>query len=312
MRSWHNFFVNIYVNYLPVHFSIMKNYILFSLLIFGLLFTSEDASAQLKLPQASPEAFVKQTIGLTEISVSYHAPSVKGRKVFGGLVPYGKLWRAGANEATLIHFEDELFLNNERVPAGTYSFFLLPENDSLWHVVLNKDTTLWGLEGYSELNDVAYLEVKPQKAPFQETMQFNFSDIGTNTGKLNLEWENKIITLNIETEIEKKALANIQDALAKADPDDWYIWAQSAEYMLPRREHHKKALEWINKSIAIKENFFNSWIKAKLYALNKEYEMATKLTAQAMKLGTTEPDSYKTYAKEIESAYNSWKKIRTN
>ncbi|MFD2516068.1 DUF2911 domain-containing protein [Pontibacter locisalis] len=290
----------------------MKHYISVFLFLLVFYFSATQAHAQLKLPQASPEAFVKQTIGLTDISVSYHAPGVKGRKVFGGLVPYGKLWRAGANEATLIHFEDELFLNNERVPAGTYSFFLLPENDSLWHVVLNKDTTLWGLEGYSELNDVAYLEVKPQKAPFQETMQFNFSDIGTNTGKLNLEWENNIITLNIETEIEKKALSNIQAALAKAEPDDWYIWAQSAEYMLPRREHHQKALEWINKSIAIKENFFNSWIKAKLYALNKEYEMAAKLSAQAIKLGSVEPESYNTYAKEIESAYNSWKKIKRN
>ncbi|WP_439882831.1 DUF2911 domain-containing protein [Pontibacter sp. MBLB2868] len=290
----------------------MRNIFALILLFAALLLTSEQANAQLKLPQASPEAFVKQTIGLTDISVSYHAPSVKGRKVFGGLVPYGKLWRAGANEATLIHFEDELFLNNERVPAGTYSFFLLPKSDSLWHIVLNKDTTLWGLEGYSELNDVAYLEVNPKKHPFQETMQFNFSDIGTNTGKLNLVWENKIVTINIETEIEKKALANIQAALAKADPEDWYIWAQSAEYMLPRREHHQKALEWINKSIAIKENFFNSWIKAKLYALNKEYEMATNLTAKAIKLGSAEPDSYKTYAKEIESAYSSWKKIKTN
>ncbi|MBC5991812.1 DUF2911 domain-containing protein [Pontibacter cellulosilyticus] len=271
---------------------------------------SFTAEAQLKLPQASPEALVKQTIGLTDISVRYHAPSVKGRKVFGSLVPFGTMWRAGANEATLISFTDELFLNNERVPAGTYSFFLLPKADSTWNIILNRDTTLWGLDGYNELNDVAYLEVKPLKSDFQETMQFQFSDIGTNTGKLNLKWENVTVTLNIETEVEKKALANIQNALAKAEPDDWYIWAQSAEFMLPRREHHQKALEWINKSISIKDNFFNNWIKAKLYALNKEYEMATDLTAKAIKLGSDEPESYKTYAKEIESAFNSWKKIK--
>ncbi|GAB3201013.1 tetratricopeptide (TPR) repeat protein [Pontibacter aydingkolensis] len=274
------------------------------------VFVSHSAHAQLKLPQASPEAFVKQTIGLTDISVSYHAPSVKGRQIFGSLVPFGTMWRAGANEATLITFTDELFLNNERVPAGTYSFFLLPKADSTWNIILNRDTTLWGLEGYNELEDVAYLEVKPVKAPFQETMQFQFSDIGTNTGKLNLRWENVTVTLNIETEVEKKALANINQALANAEPDDWYIWAQSAEFMLPRREQHQKALEWINKSIAIKENFFNNWIKAKLYAQNKEYEMAANLTAKAIQLGSAEPDSYKTYAREIESAYDIWKKRR--
>ena len=288
----------------------MTSFLKYSIVALLFFIVAFSAEAQLKLPQASPEAYVKQTIGLTEISVSYHAPSVRGRKVFGALVPYGTMWRAGANEATLISFSDEVFLNNERVPAGTYSFFLLPKSDSTWNVILNRDTTLWGLEGYSELNDVAYLDVKPAKSPFQETMQFQFSDISSNKGKLNLSWENITVTLNIETEVEKKALANINEALAKAEPDDWYIWAQCAEFMLPRREHHQKALEWINKSIAIKDNFFNNWIKAKLYALNKEYEMATSLTAKAIKLGTEEPESYKTYAKEIESAFNSWKKIK--
>ncbi|GAA4427733.1 DUF2911 domain-containing protein [Pontibacter saemangeumensis] len=253
---------------------------------------------------------VKQTIGLTDVTVNYHAPSVKERKIFGDLVPYGSLWRAGANEATLITFTDELFLNHERVPAGTYSFFIFPQSDSLWQVVLNKDTGLWGLEGYNELDDVAYLEVEPVKNEFNETMQFSFSDISANKGKLNLVWENMKVSLDIETEVEKKALANINDALAKAAPDDWYVWAQSAEYMLSRKEHHQKALEWINKSISIKDNFFNNWIKAKLYATNNEYQMASNLTAKAIKLGSSEPESYKEYASQIETAYNDWKKRR--
>jgi len=284
----------------------MKKYL--SCLFLLLSVATYTASAQVVLPQASPSSMVKQTIGLTDITVDYHAPSAKGRKVFGGLVPYGSLWRAGANEATLITFTDELFLNHERVPAGTYSFFIFPHSDSLWQVVLNRDTGLWGLEGYNELDDVAYLEVKPKKSAFQETMQFSFSDISANKGKLNLAWENMKVTLDIETEVEKKALANINEALSKASPDDWYIWAQCAEYMLPRKEHHQKALEWINKSIAIKDTFFNNWIKAKLYAYNNEFQVASTLTAKAMKLGTSEPDSYKEYASQIETAYNDWKK----
>ncbi|ARS34848.1 DUF2911 domain-containing protein [Pontibacter actiniarum] len=286
----------------------MKKHLLSLLILIAVTLAGNRAQAQVQLPQASPAAMVKQTIGLTDVTVNYHAPSAKGRKVFGGLVPLKQLWRAGANEATLITFEDELFLNNERVPAGTYSFFILPQSDSLWHVVLNKDTTLWGLEGYNELDDVAYLEIKPTKTAFTETMLFSFSDISTNKAKLNLAWENTKITLNIETDVEKKALANIKLALASAPADDWYTWAQCAEYMLPRKEHHQKALEWINKSIAIKENFYNSWIKAKLYAYNNEYQMAATLSAKAMQLGNAEPDSYKTYAKQIESAYSEWKK----
>lgn len=285
----------------------MKKYLL-CLFVFAIGLFSEEAVAQLKLPQASPEAFVKQTIGLTEITVRYHAPGVKGRQIFGSLVPYGKLWRAGANEATLITFQDDLYLNHERVPAGTYSFFILPENENDWNIVLNKDTTLWGLEGYSELNDVAYLRVTPKNIPFQETLQFSFSDIGTNNGTLNLSWENSQVSVRIETEIEKKALANINKALSEAAPDDWYIWAQAANYMITRKEHHEKALEWINKSIAIKENFYNNWVKARLYAQNREYQVAANLTAKAIQLGNKEPQAYDTYAREIESAYNEWKK----
>ncbi|OKL41400.1 DUF2911 domain-containing protein [Pontibacter flavimaris] len=286
---------------------------LLSLFILSILLLLEASStlAQVRLPQASPPALLRQTIGLTDVTVNYHAPSVRGRKVFGDLVPYGQMWRAGANEATLVTFQDELFLNNERVPAGTYSFFIFPQSDSLWQVVLNKDTTLWGLEGYNELDDVAYLEVKPsQTSEFVETMQFSFSDISTNKANLNLAWENTKISLSIETDIEKKALENINYALANAASDDWYTWAQCAEYMLPRKEHHEKALQWINKSIAIKENFYNNWIKAKLYAYNKEYQMAASLSAKAMELGTSEPESYKTYASQIETAYSEWKKRR--
>ncbi|WP_299985841.1 DUF2911 domain-containing protein [uncultured Pontibacter sp.] len=289
----------------------MKKYLLSLLtLVFCFALSQQHAAAQIKLPQASPEAMVQQTIGLTEIKVRYHAPGVKGRQIFGSLVPYGTLWRAGANEATLITFEDDLFLNHERVPAGTYSFFILPENETEWNIVLNKDTTLWGLEGYSELNDVAYLRVTPKKVPFHETLQFSFSDISTNKGTLNLAWENSQVSINIETEIEKKALANINKAIKAAAPDDWYTWAQAANYLLARRDQHEKALEYINKSIAIKENFYNNWVKARLYALNREYLVAANLSAKAMQLGPKEPESYQTYAREIESAYNEWKKRR--
>lgn len=284
-----------------------KYYYSLFILLLSFLITS-TSYAQVRLPQASPEAMVRQTIGLTDVSIRYHAPGVKGRKIFGNLVPYGQLWRAGANEATLITFTDEIFLNHERVPAGTYSFFILPESDSVWHVVLNRDTTLWGLEGYDELQDVAYLRVKPKKVPFQETMQFSFSDITTNTGYLHMTWENSRVSIHIETEIEKKALENIKKALATAEPDDWYIWAQCADYMLPRKEHHEKALEWINKSITIKETFFNTWVKAKLYARNNEYQMAASLTEKAIKLGKEEPESYKTYERDIITAHNAWKK----
>jgi hypothetical protein len=132
---------------------------------------------QLPLPQASPHALTSQTIGLTEVTVDYHAPSVRNRTVWGGLVPYEQVWRAGANENTILSFSTPVVLRGQTVLAGKYSFYVVPHADKEWELVLNRVINHWGSEGYDPNADVIRVPVMPETAPFHETLVYWFSDV---------------------------------------------------------------------------------------------------------------------------------------
>jgi hypothetical protein len=277
------------------------------LLLILLLSGGREALAQIKLPQVSPKARIMQTIGLTEVTVEYNAPGVKEREVWGKLVPYNQIWRTGANEATTIHFNHDVWINTEKVPAGKYALYTLPVNENIWFVVLNKDTTLWGAEGYDEALDQLRVRITTAPADFHERLVFSFSDITGNSGTLNLNWEKLRISIPIQTEVDQLAMDGIQEALAKAEPDDWLIYAQAANYLIEKDTEHKLALEWINTSIDIKESFYNNWVKARLMAQKNEYIEATNYSKKALKLGKAEGDAFKTFANQIEKSMEQWK-----
>jgi tetratricopeptide (TPR) repeat protein len=266
-----------------------------------------EAVAQLKLPQASPKARIMQTIGLTEVTVEYNAPGVKDREVWGKLVPYNQIWRTGANEATTIHFNHDIWINTEKVPAGKYSLYTLPVNENIWYVVLNKDTTLWGAEGYDEALDQLRVRITTSPAEFHERLVFSFSNLTDNSANLNLNWERLRISIPIQTEVEQLAMEGIREALEKAAEDDWLIYAQAANYLIEKDTEHLLALEWIDKSLELKENFYNNWVKAKLMAQKNEYIEATNYSKKALKLGKSEGDSFKTFANQIEKSMEQWK-----
>lgn len=283
----------------------MKKHLLAALFV---LLSFFPAWSQLRLPQASPRAQLSQTIGLTDVTVSYHTPGVKGREVWGKLVPYGQVWRSGANEATLITFTDSVKVNGKSLQAGTYSLFTLPEAENKWWMIFNKDTTLWGTDGYKPEEDVLRVEVSPQTSPtLLESLQYSFTNVKTTSATLNLSWEKLIIPITIEVEVFEKALSNLQEDLAQAKPDDWASFAQAAQYLIQNNTRHELALAWINKSLRIKENFYNSWLKAQLLAQKEEYEGAVDLTRKAMKLGENDTKNYSILSREMERAMNEWK-----
>lgn len=283
----------------------MKNLII---AFFLFLASLSSAFAQLRLPQASPKAQVSQTIGLTQISLSYHTPGVKGREVWGKLVPYGKVWRSGANNATLITFSDSVKVNGKSLQAGTYSLFTLPEAEDKWWMIFNKDTTLWGTDGYKPEKDALRVLVTPQASPIlMENLQYSFTNIKTTTATLNLAWEKLVLPVTIEVEVFQKALSNIQEDLSKAPNDDWAIFAQAAHYLIQNNTRHELALAWINKSLQIKENFYNSWLKAQLLAQKDEYQEAVNLTRKAIKLGQNDIKNFSLLSQEMERSLNEWK-----
>lgn len=260
---------------------------------------------QLPLPQASPRAVVVQTFGLTEVTVDYHAPAVRGRSVWGGLVPYDQIWRAGANENTLITFSTPVLLRGQTVPAGQYSFYVMPHQDRDWELVLNRVTTHWGAEGYDQRDDVVRVPVMPETAPFHENLLYWFSDIKPTGAHLNLTWEKRTFTLPIETEVHKQVLSGIEQVLQQK-PGDWQLLAQAADYLVQNNIEAERALTYINESLRLQDAASNNWIKARLLAQQQDFGTAIVYARKAIKLGDKEDSAFKNQLPSMRIALTEW------
>jgi len=242
---------------------------------------SADVQAQLDLPRASPSAKVSQLIGLTEVTVEYSRPAVRGRKIWGQLVPYDKLWRTGANQATKITFSRTTTLAGQSVPAGSYALFTIPSKGA-WTVILNKqaDQSGSGSEYKAELDQVRF-QVTPKSAPMRERLTFQFSDFNDDQGVLDLEWERLRLPMAIKVDTEAHALANIKQALDST----WRTHAVAARYLAETRKDYDSALRVIEQSLALKEEWFNLWIKATIVAAKGNRKEAIALGEKSYELG---------------------------
>jgi hypothetical protein len=156
-----------------------------------------NSAAQDKKPRISPKAGVSQIIGTTEVKISYSRPGVKGRKIWGELVPYNKVWRAGADEATKFTFANDVKINGKKIPAGSYSFFVIPSNGE-WTLILNKVADQWGAFEYNENKDLIRFKVSPQKNGYQEWLSYSFSGMSTGMAYIDLSWEYLKVSLKVE------------------------------------------------------------------------------------------------------------------
>ncbi|MBT9392325.1 DUF2911 domain-containing protein [Hymenobacter sp. NST-14] len=267
--------------------------------------TGVPTGIELLLPQASPHAVVQQTVGLTDVTVDYHSPSVRSRSVWGGLVPYDEVWRAGANENTLIRFSTPILLRGQTVPAGQYSLFVVPHQDRDWEVVLNRVTTHWGSEGYDQRNDVIRVPVVTETAQFQESLLYWFSSVRPNGAHLNLTWERRTVVLPFEVEVHKQVLASVEKALQQ-QPNDWQLLAQAAEYLVQNNLQPERALNWINESIRLQDAPTNNWIKARLLAQQQDYGTAIVYARKAIKLGDKDDAAFKSQLPNMRLSLTEW------
>ena len=222
--------------------------------------------AQIKTPQPSPNASFKQAFGLGEISVNYSRPQVKGRVIFGDLVPFDKLWRTGANASTKVTFTDDVTIEGSKLPAGEYALYTIP-GKAEWTIIFHKNTTLWGLGDpgdYKEENDALRIKVKPQMNSAVENLTISVSDITSNTCKMNLEWEKTKVSFGITTDIDTKISASIEKTLnPKPDANSYY---SAASYYFENDKDLNKAIEWVNMAIAGRPDaFWMVHLKAKIY-----------------------------------------------
>lgn len=170
------------------------------LIIISFIINSTLILAQKNPPRLSPKAFVGQTIGYTTVSITYGSPGVKERKVWGELVPFGKVWRTGANEATTIEFDNSLFIEGKKIPAGKYSLFTIP-NEKEWTIILNKVYDQWGAFKYNKDKDIIRFKVKPIISHHVERLKFSFEYKEPYKAIVNLEWEKLRIPFSINSEI---------------------------------------------------------------------------------------------------------------
>ena len=262
---------------------------------------AHSASAQqLELPRPSPNAKVSQVIGVTEVSVDYSSPGVKGRKIWGGVVPYNKVWRAGANSATKITFAKDVTIEGKPVAAGSYAFFVLP-TPTRWTLILNKDPKQAGIFGYKKEDDVLRVEVKPQPAPMRERLAYSFSNFNDAGGALDLEWEKVRVSLPIKVETDAQVAASIKGLQSGG----WSPWAQAARYELDQK-HFDSGMELVDTSIKLKETWLNDFVKAQLLAARGNYKEALPLAQKAKQLGGKEGENF--YLKgDVETALKTWK-----
>jgi hypothetical protein len=269
----------------------------------ALLATATPARADLDLPRPSPFAKVWQVVGLTEITVDYSSPGVKGRKIWGGLVPYDQMWRAGANSATKITFSKDVTFAGKPVPAGSYAFFLVP-GKSEWTVVLNKKADQGGtMREYKTDQDLLRVQLKPQASPFRERLAYLVTNFSDDKASLDLEWEKLRVSIPIGVATATQAAANIQAAV----DNTWRTYANAARYMLENKKDFDAGLKYIDQSLALKEDWFNLWIKAQLLAGKKNFKEATALADRSLQLGQKDPPGF--FAQdEVKKALVEWKK----
>lgn len=234
------------------------------------------------LPQSSPQGEVEQIIGLTNVDVAYSRPSVKGRVIFGDLVPYDKLWRTGANRNTTIEFSGPVKFGDAEVGAGKYSVFTVPGKER-WVVHLNKNTELWGEDGFKQEECVASVKVEATDAEYTETLTFSFDDVLNDNANLVLRWAKTKVIIPISADATQQALANIKDAVAKGDMKGGG-YGSSARFCLDRKIMTKEALEWAEKGATMDRKFWNLHTLARAQAANGLTTEAVATAEESMKL----------------------------
>ena len=225
--------------------------LLFSVIAACVLIT---AGAQLKTPAPSPTQTIKQDFGLGDIELSYSRPGKKGRKIFGDLVPYGKVWRTGANSATTLNFSDEVMIGGKKIPAGTYGFLTIPDKDN-WTLIITKQLDVTTPSAYKQENDIVRVNAKPLKLDDPvETFTMQFANVKPGSCDLNVIWDNTAVSLPIMMDVETKVLAQI-DNLMNKDNRPYY---QAGMYYMETGKDLNQALAWFDKAIEQQPNAF--WV----------------------------------------------------
>jgi len=256
--------------------------LLFALMfVGGLVFTSR-LSAQtpaVNFPAASPACTLKQRVGLTDIEIVYSRPGVKNRTIFGGIVPYGQVWRTGANQATKVTFSTPVKLEGTSIPAGTYALFTIP-GEKEWTIIINKGAAQWGAFQYNEKDDVVRIKVTPVTlAETIETFTIEFNRIRDESAVLNLVWEKTVAPIHLTVDVASKLVPQIEAAMAAPGKKSDGFYFQAATFYYNHDLDLKKALDWVNAGLADNSRIAYEMLHLKAQILAKQGDKAGAIAA---------------------------------
>lgn len=281
----------------------MKNF----LVIAAVVLTGAFGFSQVKTPAASPMSKATQTVGLTEVSVEYSRPSAKGRNIFGNLVPFGKVWRTGANRNSIVTFGDDVVIGGKTVAKGEYAIFVNPKPDS-WEVFFYADTNNWGVpEKWNEEKVAAKVSVKPiTLSNSVETFTIGINNIDIDYAHLELSWEKTMVSVKFEVPTSKIANASIEKALAGPDYDTYY---QAANYFYQSNGDIQKALTWINKAVELRGNEAPFWyLRLKSLIQAKSGDKKGAISTAQKSLEAAEKAGNADYIKLNRDSISEWSK----
>ena len=265
----------------------MRNHILVALAVAVLAPTAALAQApNLKTPEVSPGAEVSQTVGITKLQVAYHRPAVTGRKVWDGIVPYGQVWRAGANENTTLTTSTPIKIGGKALPAGTYGVHMIP-TASDWTLILSKVNTGWGSFSYDPKDDQLRVSVKPRPtADSEERLLYQFDDVTDKSATLTLRWEKLAVPVRIDIDTPTAVMAQMRAdlrGLAQFFPDPW---AQAAQYWLANGGNLDEAQKFADKAVGFAPTFRALRVRAAVAEKKGDTKKAEALRTQAMTIAT--------------------------
>jgi len=226
-------------------------------------FRNGSQTVVLELPRVSQRGEVSQRIGLTDIRVVYHRPAVHGRKIWGAVVPYGKVWRTGANEITRVEFSDPVTVEGHPLAAGAYGLHMIP-GEAAWTVIFSRDATSWGSFFYDPKDDALRVDVTPRPNEMREMLTFDFTDVTPDAATLQLEWEKLAVPLRLGVDVKSIVLPRIRRQLTGLPQYTSMAWDDAARYMLDQGWDLEEALQYADHSLQKEETFQNLLTKSEL------------------------------------------------
>lgn len=290
----------------------MKKTYVFSLLLAVVLLAGDQVKAQIVMPDQSPFATVTQRVGFNEIRIEYSRPSVKGRVIFGELVPYGQVWRAGANASTKIYVREPLTVQDEfKLAPGVYALYAVPGKEE-WTIIISRDPWLWGAFGYKEGFDALRFQVKPERMKEQvETFTIQFANVCISCAEIQLLWDYTRVGFRISTSIDEKVMADIKTFTSNPEGrlgGEYYL---AAKYYLDTGRDLDQALKWVDKALEyVPGAYWMTHTKAEIQAKMGDYKGAIETAKQSIEEAKAKDDA--DYVRINELEIEKWKAARKN